>query len=120
MRDATPPLQNGFRRARLLCRLARQIASAFFDVPLVEIERPNRAAAASCEARHAAMYLANVVFQIPLVVIAQEFGRDRTSVGHAIRRVEDRRDDPPFDHCLERLEALAASCLTLLDETKPE
>lgn len=107
------PLSARARSAKL-CRLARDIASATFDVSVAEIQRPNRSVAPSCEARHTAMYIAHVAFQIPLMTIAKEFGRDRTSVGHAIRRIEDRRDEKMFDHRLERLERLAESCLSLL------
>ncbi|MCB8838855.1 helix-turn-helix domain-containing protein [Aurantimonas sp. VKM B-3413] len=92
---------------RLACRLSREIASAFFDIPLAEIERPNRAVVPVCDARHVAIYLAHVVFQISLNAMAGEFGRDRTTVAHAVRRIEDRRDDAAFDALLGRLERLA-------------
>ena len=91
----------------LACRLSREIASAFFDIPLDEIERPNRAVAPVCEARHVAIYLAHVVFQVPLTAWPGEFGRDRTTVAYAVRRIEDRRDDAAFDAQLDRLERLA-------------
>ena len=91
----------------LACRLSREIASAFFDIPLDEIERPNRAVVPVCEARHVAIYLAHVVFQVSLTAMAGEFGRDRTTVAHAVRRIEDRRDDAAFDAQLARLERLA-------------
>ncbi|WP_161992705.1 helix-turn-helix domain-containing protein [Aureimonas leprariae] len=105
------------RRAELrrlrLCRVARGIASAAFGVPEAEIQKPNRSVAASCEARHIAMYLARVIFEVPYAVIGQEFGRDRTSVSHAIRRIEDRRDDRSFEEKLSGLERLAENCLSL-------
>lgn len=100
------------RRTRL-CRVARGIASAAFGIPEAEIQKPNRSAAPSCEARHTAMYLARVIFEVPYAVIGQEFGRDRTSVSHAIRRIEDRRDDRCFEAKLEGLERLAETCLSL-------
>ncbi|HEX2019470.1 MAG TPA: helix-turn-helix domain-containing protein [Aurantimonas sp.] len=98
------PVAGGTNRA---CRLAREIASAFFAIPVQEIASPSRAVAPVCEARHVAMYLAHVVFQVSLTAVAAAFGRDRTSVAHAVRRIEDRRDDRSFDATLARLEALS-------------
>ncbi|NDV87750.1 chromosomal replication initiator DnaA [Aurantimonas aggregata] len=103
-------------RNRLACRLAREIASAFFAVPVPAIASPNRAVAPVCEARHVAMYLAHVVFQVPLAAIAGAFGRDRTSVAHAVRRIEDRRDDRVFDAMLTRLEGLAHAVRLALEQ----
>ncbi|WP_152045347.1 helix-turn-helix domain-containing protein [Aureimonas psammosilenae] len=101
-------------REALLCAIARHIASAAFDVALCEIERPDRAARETAAARQAAMYVAHVVFQVAPTSVGREFGRDRTSVGHAVRLVEDRRDDRAFDERLDRLESTAISCLSLL------
>ena len=98
------------------CAIAREIASAFFDVPVAEIALPNRAGAPVCQARHVAMYLAHVDFQIPLSVIGGDFGRDRTSVAHAVRRIEDCRDENRFDATMERLETLAQAIRAALGE----
>lgn len=98
------------------CGLAREIASAFFAIPVPDIASPSRAVAPVCEARHVAMYLAHVVFQVPLMAIAAAFGRDRTSVAHAVRRIEDRRDDRSFDATLARLEALSHAVKTVLEQ----
>ena len=72
-----------------------------------EIVASGRAAIPAAEARHLAMYLAHTGLGWPLARVGAAFGRDRTTVGHACRRVEDRRDDPAFDRCVEELE----SCL---------
>ena len=92
------------------CRLALAIAAAAFDVPPVEISAPKRRGADVAAARHVAIYLAHIVFQASMQSVAEAFGRDRTSVAHAVHRVEDRRDDPAFDRLMERLEELAAFC----------
>ncbi|HDZ72506.1 MAG TPA: hypothetical protein ENH55_06940 [Aurantimonas coralicida] len=97
------------------CRLAREIAGAFFAIPVREIERPGRAIASVCEARHVAMYLAHVAFQVPLSAMANGFGRDRTTIAYAIRRIEDRRDDQAFDSAVERLEGLAHAVRAALE-----
>ena len=118
---ANPPGALGRRppdpvRGGHACGLAREIASAFFAVPVPDIASPSRAVAPVCEARHVAMYLAHVVFQVPLMAIAAAFGRDRTSVAHAVRRIEDRRDDRGFDATLSRLEALSHAVKTALEQ----
>ena len=97
------------------CGLTREIASAFFAIPVPDIASPSRAVAPVCEARHVAMYLSHVVFQVPLTAIAAAFGRDRTSVAHAVRRIEDRRDDRAFEATLCRLEALSHAVRTALE-----
>lgn len=70
-----------------------------------EIAASGRAAIPASEARHLAMYLAHTGLGWPLARVGAAFGRDRTTVGHACRRVEDRRDDPAFDHRVEEMEA---------------
>jgi hypothetical protein len=100
-------------QAAIRCRLAREIASAVLAVPVEEIARPTRSIAETCQARHLAIYLAHVVFQVPLSAIAVGFGRDRTSVAYAIRRVEDARDEAGFERLVTRMERLADACLEL-------
>ncbi|UIJ70657.1 helix-turn-helix domain-containing protein [Aurantimonas sp. HBX-1] len=114
------PFPRNAAAGRRACRLAREIASAFFAIPVTDIARPSRAVAPVCEARHVAMYLAHVVFQVSLSGIAEAFGRDRTSVAHAVRRIEDRRDDAAFDTMLTRLETLAHAVKTALEPAPDE
>lgn len=101
-------------KAREACRLSRDIASVMCDVPSAEIARSARSASDICQARHIAMYLAHVVFQVPLATIAAHFGRDRTGIAYAIRKVEDRRDDRHFDAELTRMERFADLCRPMM------
>ena len=55
-------------------------------------------------ARHVAFYLTAVGFGLSLARVGAAFGRDRTSVAHALGRVEAWRDDPRFDAALLQLE----------------
>ncbi len=96
------------------CGMAIAIAAAFCNHQESEIAAPTRSSASVCDARHIAMYLAHVVFQCPARQIADAFRRDRTSIGHALRRVEDRRDDPTFDAFLARMERFAESCRDMM------
>lgn len=56
-------------------------------------------------ARQTGMYLARVALGMTLSDAGFLFGRDRTTVSHACRLVEDLRDDPGFDALLEAMEA---------------
>lgn len=60
-------------------------------------------------ARQIAMYLAHVAFGLSFDVIGQAFGRDRTTVAHACRAVEDGRDDIWFDCRIATLELVCAA-----------
>ena len=56
-------------------------------------------------ARHVAMYLCHVAFELSLARVAAAFGRDRSTVAHACHLIEDRRDDSAFDAWIGALEA---------------
>ncbi len=103
--------------ARRYCRLAREITGAVFAVPVAEIEQATRATIVASDARHVAMYIAHVVFQVSLATMAGEFGRDRSSVTYAVRRIEDGRDDPCFDARIERIERLAHAVRLAMDDS---
>lgn len=103
------------RLAIAACRLAQEIAAVGFGVPVAEIRRASRAETRACAARHVAMYLANTIFGISLTRIGAAFGRERTSIAHALRRVEDWRDDEAANLMLERLEALAITACRAID-----
>ena len=55
-------------------------------------------------ARHLAMYLAYTAFEMSLSRCAAAFGRDRSTVSHACRAVEDRREEAAFDQWIDGLE----------------
>jgi chromosomal replication initiation ATPase DnaA len=59
--------------------------------------------------RQLAMYLAHVVFGRSHAEVGEAFGRDRKTVSHACRRIEDMRDDPRFDAEVCALEQLLES-----------
>lgn len=88
------------------------VVAQVFAVPPSDLLRTTRGRAGVALARQIAMYLAHVVGGQTLTDIGQAFRRDRTTVAHACRLVEARRDDPSFDRVLELLEwalPLAAS-----------
>lgn len=88
--------------------LAMALAGYALDVPPAVIADADRSTAASF-ARNLAMYLAHVAFGMSLGRTARAFGRDRSTITHACRAIEDRRDDPRFDRWLEALERTVAA-----------
>ena len=60
-------------------------------------------------ARQVAMYIAAVGFGMSYARVAAALGRDRSTVAHACRIIEERRDDASFDRWIEALEQSAAT-----------
>lgn len=95
--SAQPPTR---ARARLF-----EVVEAAFDVSGDDLGASTRGRSKIAFARQTAMYLARVGFGMTLAEAGRLFGRDRTTVAHACRCVEDRRDDPRFDALLSAMES---------------
>lgn len=80
------------------------VVAQVFALPPADLMRATRGRAGVALARQIAMYLAHVVEGQTLTDIGVRFRRDRTTVAHACRQVEARRDDPSFDRIVELLE----------------
>lgn len=68
---------------------------------------PTRGAPQAAFARQVAIYLTHVCFGLSFAAVGRMFHRDRTTVAHACRVIEDRRDDRELDR---RLAALERTC----------
>jgi chromosomal replication initiation ATPase DnaA len=88
--------------------IAIAVALAAWDSEIAhkELAHLRRGAARVADARQLAIYLAHVALGHDLSHLALAFGRDRATIRHALRRIEDRRDDPGFDRRVSRLEAI--------------
>jgi len=86
--------------------LAQMAVCEAFGVHPVALGAEGRSKHPVAFARQTAMYLCRLVFAMRLVEIAACFGRDRTTVAHAVRRIEEAREDAAFDAKLRLLEAL--------------
>ncbi|MEM6382542.1 MAG: DUF6456 domain-containing protein [Pseudomonadota bacterium] len=76
-----------------------------FRVQHEAIRSRSRGKAGVARARQVAMYLCHTALGFSLTQVGKLFERDRTTVGHACRLVEDLRDQSAFDtliQCLER------------------
>jgi Bacterial dnaA protein helix-turn-helix len=77
-----------------------------FDIDEALLRQPTRGVARVAVARQAAMYLAHVTLQINVSATGRMFERDRTTVKHACRIIEQRRDDHSFDNAIDLLESV--------------
>ena len=104
LRDAAAYEWHGGARGRQITIAIEGVVGQVFGVSNGELLRATRGKAQVALARQVAMYLAHVTCRLSLTEVGVLFGRDRTTVAHACRVVEDRRDDPIFDRALELLE----------------
>ena len=79
-----------------------------FGLPAVAIKSATRGAPRAAYARQVTMYLAHVCFALSFETIGRAFDRDRTTVAHACRVVEDSRDDAGLDRCVAKLERMCS------------
>lgn len=89
---------------QFLGQLVAHAVSCAFLVPPQELRARTRRTASVARARQVAMYLAHVGLGLSYTDAGRLFGRDRTTVAHACRLVEDQREDPRFDASLDHLE----------------
>ena len=75
-----------------------------FGVDLTQLQAESRGQAQVALARQVAMYLMHCAFSISLTDLGHIFCRDRTTVRHACKIIEDRRDEATFDYILNSLE----------------
>lgn len=90
--------------APALRRMIEHAVSGAFRVSICALQMRSRGRAPVAMARQVAMYLAHVSFGLSLSDVGIMFDRDRTTVAHACRLIEDCRDDPDMDFKLDLLE----------------
>jgi chromosomal replication initiation ATPase DnaA len=73
--------------------LAQFIVAQLYGVPLDEMRGPTRGRPLVARARQIAMHIARVVFAMSHRELAQEFGRDASTIRHACGRIEAMRED---------------------------
>lgn len=81
-----------------------ELIAGEFGVPLAMLFKASRCTAPVALARQVAMYLTHVMLGRTLTEVGTFYGRDRTTVAHACRLVEDMRDCPDFETRIAALE----------------
>lgn len=100
-----------------IARVSRTTAAVarVFNISIAEIMALTRRRANVAFARQNAMYLCHVAFGMSFADIGRHFGRDRTTVSHACRLIEDARDLDSLDVMLDRLEFSLKAELDIAD-----
>lgn len=98
------PFPPPFLEAQRKAAIVRDIVAHLYQVRPGELTSTRREAAPAPEARHVAMYLGHVVLGLSFRELGGYFGRDRSTVAHACRSIEHRRDNREFDDMIRRLE----------------
>ncbi|HJV40378.1 helix-turn-helix domain-containing protein [Caulobacter sp.] len=104
------------RRDRLTVGFVTHLVSLATGVSAAEISAPKRVSHAAVRARQLAIYLTHITFHWPLHRVAFAFGRDRTTCGHACRKIEDLRENAAFDRRLAELEACLRQAPAYVEE----
>jgi chromosomal replication initiation ATPase DnaA len=90
--------------AGCLKEIVETTVAKVFGVDISHLRAESRGQAQVALARQVAMYLLHCAFSISLTDIGHIFCRDRTTVSHACKIIEDRRDEATFDYILNNLE----------------
>ncbi len=90
-----------------LCECLIDIVAALFTVSSKELRKAGRTVEPVSRVRQIAMYVAHVVLRLTQGEVGRGFGRDRTTVVHACKVIEDMRDDPEFDRVVAVVERVA-------------
>jgi hypothetical protein len=97
---------------RLLCMIVRQLTQELLQAVGVDSDSGGRRRSAG-HVRQVAMYVCHIAYSMPMGEVAAAFGRDRSTVGHACRMVEDRRDDAAYDGFVTIIERMASAVYLL-------
>jgi hypothetical protein len=103
LNDTTPE-----KRAEL-CEAVIDLCAALFNVSGRDLRSHQRCAQDVARVRQIAMYLCNTTLGLSLTAIGRAFGRDRTTVSHAVQLVEDLRDLAEFDAIMEQAERIVVA-----------
>lgn len=116
--EMLPPMDSSGDYSGCAGNLVLLLVSAHMDVTKLELTAKTRGKARICIARQCAMYLMHVAFSCTYCEVADFFGRDRTTVSHACRLIEDMRDDPSFERKISRMETFASAAAELANASR--
>lgn len=103
---------------RRQCRLVVLTVASATGVRYCDFFAPSRMRLHTASARQLAMYLCHTLLGLTMTQVGQFFGRDRTTVAHACKQVEDGRDEgSPADIEIVALEARIDSARSEMTRT---
>jgi hypothetical protein len=103
-RRARMPGRRQVLAVRSVCGAVRVISGEMIFLTGGQVPTGRNRRFAVSHIQQIAMYVCHVVLQLTMTDIAAAFGMDRTTVGHACARVEDRRDDSAYDALVGSIE----------------
>ncbi len=103
---------------RLLAKFVNQMVASAFQLSGERLLRHDRGNAKAARARQVSVYLMHTCLSLTLTEIARVYGKDRTTIGHGCRVVEDLRDTPAFDDRIIELEQMVQTVLALTGHNK--
>lgn len=86
------------------CLVAARFAAEAVQVPFEALIHEGRRDRRCSSARALAMYLAHVGLGLSMSRVARDFGRHRSTVAHACRMIEERREVAGWDDHVAALE----------------
>ena len=104
--SSLPQSASAHTSPQTICHLIATCVACDFGLDAAELETGMHGSKRLAFARQVAMYLAHVGFGLNFESIGRAFGRDRSTVAHACRVVEDGRDDIWFDCRVATLELI--------------
>jgi ATPase involved in DNA replication initiation len=97
----------------LVCAIVARVTAEMLALLGERVPLRHDGGATLSHRRQIAMYVCHVTLGLSHEAVGKGFGRDRSTVGYACHRIEDRRDDPEFDAFLTRLERIAAAAFAV-------
>lgn len=97
----------------LMARFINQMVASAFGFSPDRLLKGDRGNAKVTRARHISIYLMHTCLSFSLTEIGKIYSKDRTTIGHACRVIEDLRDEPAFDDRILELEQTIQTVLLL-------
>lgn len=104
------------KRRKEHCKYAVIFVAEHFGVPIADMMSKTRENAKAAFARQIAAYIAHTTLSISYTQVAEFFYRDRTTIAHACKTIEDRRDDQCFDAKLCVVENLVGEAVDFVND----
>ena len=120
-RNHLPGIRRSMKHLRRQCVSVRVLVDEMYG--LVSGDLPVAGACGRrslCHLRQVAMYVCHVALRMTMTEIGLAYGRDRTTVGHACRTIEDRRDDRAYDDFVSAVERAAGAIFGISSEDRHE
>jgi chromosomal replication initiation ATPase DnaA len=104
------------RRRDWLRGVLEHTVAGVFAIDRGLIQQPTRGVQSVAQARQVAMYLAHVGLGLSMRDTGNLFERDRTTVAHAVRMIEEKREHACFDHAMSVLEYVVRELAREIDD----